>query len=117
MDFPYNLPFHLVGPGIALGAAGGFADGGIVGLITPHLRREQLGNVTHDLMTDLVQPLAQGTAGAIRLVMGPHQPRIVKFLDRHAEVMPVTGHMWLDWFEKNRQIASDPGEQDISLMA
>jgi len=40
----------------------------------------------------------------IRLVLGPHQPRISKFAEEHPEVRVVTGHMWLEWFEKNKMI-------------
>jgi glyoxylase-like metal-dependent hydrolase (beta-lactamase superfamily II) len=38
----------------------------------------------------------------IRLALGPHQPRIQQFAQNHPEVRVVTGHMWLDWFEKNK---------------
>jgi glyoxylase-like metal-dependent hydrolase (beta-lactamase superfamily II) len=38
----------------------------------------------------------------IRLVLGPHQPRIRQFAQEHPEVRVVTGHMWLDWFEHNK---------------
>jgi glyoxylase-like metal-dependent hydrolase (beta-lactamase superfamily II) len=38
----------------------------------------------------------------IRLVLGPHQPRIRKFAEAHPEVRVVGGHMWLDWFDKNK---------------
>jgi glyoxylase-like metal-dependent hydrolase (beta-lactamase superfamily II) len=38
----------------------------------------------------------------IRLVLGPHQPRIRAFAAEHPEVRVVSGHMWLDWFEKNK---------------
>jgi glyoxylase-like metal-dependent hydrolase (beta-lactamase superfamily II) len=37
----------------------------------------------------------------VRLVLGPHQPRIRKFAAEHPEVSVVGGHMWLDWFENN----------------
>jgi glyoxylase-like metal-dependent hydrolase (beta-lactamase superfamily II) len=37
----------------------------------------------------------------IRLVLGPHQPRIRAFAEAHPEVRLVSGHMWLDWFERN----------------
>jgi len=38
----------------------------------------------------------------IQAVLGPHQPRIQQFAQIHPEVKVVTGHMWLDWFEKNK---------------
>jgi glyoxylase-like metal-dependent hydrolase (beta-lactamase superfamily II) len=38
----------------------------------------------------------------IRLALGPHQPRIRQFAAAHPEVRVVGGHMWLDWFEKNK---------------
>jgi glyoxylase-like metal-dependent hydrolase (beta-lactamase superfamily II) len=38
----------------------------------------------------------------IRLALGPHQPRIRQFAEAHPEVRVVTGHMWVDWFEKNK---------------
>ncbi len=38
----------------------------------------------------------------IRLVLGPHQPRIRQFAEDHPEVRVVSGHMWLDWFDKNK---------------
>jgi glyoxylase-like metal-dependent hydrolase (beta-lactamase superfamily II) len=38
----------------------------------------------------------------IRLVLGPHQPRIRRFAADHPEVRVVSGHMWLDWFQENR---------------
>ena len=38
----------------------------------------------------------------IRLALGPHQPRIRQFAAAHPEVRVVSGHMWLDWFEKNK---------------
>jgi hypothetical protein len=34
------------------------------------------------------------------MVLGPHQPRIRQFAAEHPEVRVVTGHMWLDFFEK-----------------
>jgi glyoxylase-like metal-dependent hydrolase (beta-lactamase superfamily II) len=36
----------------------------------------------------------------IKMVLGPHQPRIRQFAAEHPEVRVVTGHMWLDFFEK-----------------
>lgn len=44
----------------------------------------------------------EAPAWLIRAVLGPHQPRIQQFAEAHPEVTVVTGHMWLDWFEKNR---------------
>lgn len=44
----------------------------------------------------------EAPAWLIRLVLGPHQPRIRQFAESHPEVRVVTGHMWLDWFEKNK---------------
>ncbi len=38
----------------------------------------------------------------IRLALGPHQPRILQFANEHPEVRVVTGHMWLDWFDRNK---------------
>ena len=38
----------------------------------------------------------------IRLVLGPHQPRIRRFAADHPEVRVISGHMWLDWFQENR---------------
>ena len=38
----------------------------------------------------------------IRLVLGPHQPRIRQFAAAHPEVRVVSGHMWLDWFKENK---------------
>jgi glyoxylase-like metal-dependent hydrolase (beta-lactamase superfamily II) len=38
----------------------------------------------------------------IRAVLGPHHPRIRQFAAAHPEVLIVTGHMWLDWFEQNK---------------
>lgn len=38
----------------------------------------------------------------IRLALGPHQPRIRQFAEEHPEVRMVGGHMWLDWFDKNK---------------
>jgi glyoxylase-like metal-dependent hydrolase (beta-lactamase superfamily II) len=43
----------------------------------------------------------EAPAWLIRAVLGPNQPRIQKFVEDHPEVKVVTGHMWLDWFEKN----------------
>jgi glyoxylase-like metal-dependent hydrolase (beta-lactamase superfamily II) len=36
----------------------------------------------------------------VRLVLGPHTPRLREFRAAHPEVRIVTGHMWLDFFEK-----------------
>ena len=44
----------------------------------------------------------EAPAWLIRLALGPHQPRLSQFAADHPEVRIVTGHMWLDWFEKNR---------------
>jgi hypothetical protein len=38
----------------------------------------------------------------IRMVMGPHQPRIRRFAEEHPEVRVVSGHAWLAWFEENK---------------
>ena len=38
----------------------------------------------------------------IRLALGPHQPRICQFAVDHPEIRVVDGHMWLDWFERNK---------------
>ena len=38
----------------------------------------------------------------VRLVLGPHQPRLRDFDKAHPEVKMTTGHIWLDFFEKNR---------------
>jgi glyoxylase-like metal-dependent hydrolase (beta-lactamase superfamily II) len=43
----------------------------------------------------------EAPAWLIRLVLGPHQPRIRRFAEQHPDVHVVTGHMWLDWFKKN----------------
>ncbi len=40
----------------------------------------------------------------IRLVLGPHQPRIGQFAADHPEVRVVCGHMWLDWFEMKKAL-------------
>ena len=44
----------------------------------------------------------QAPGWLIRLVLGPHQPRIRQFAADHPEIRVVGGHMWLDWFEKNK---------------
>ncbi len=44
----------------------------------------------------------EAPAWLIRLALGPHQPRIRQFAAAHPEVRVVTGHMWLDWFERNK---------------
>jgi glyoxylase-like metal-dependent hydrolase (beta-lactamase superfamily II) len=41
----------------------------------------------------------------IRLVMGPHQPRIRKFAAAHPDVRVVAGHAWLGWFSDHKEIA------------
>lgn len=46
----------------------------------------------------------EAPAWLVRAVLGPHQPHIKQFAEAHPEVMVVTGHMWLDWFEKNKTI-------------
>ena len=38
----------------------------------------------------------------IRIALGPHQPRLGAFAQAHPEVRLVTGHNWLEWFEKNQ---------------
>jgi len=38
----------------------------------------------------------------IKFALGPHQPRIRQFAEAHPEVRVVTGHMWLEWFEENK---------------
>ena len=45
----------------------------------------------------------EAPAWLIRLVLGLHQPRIRQFVDQHPEVKVVTGHMWLNWFDENKQ--------------
>jgi hypothetical protein len=37
----------------------------------------------------------------IRWALGPHQPRIRLFAEAHPEIQVVSGHNWLDWFERN----------------
>jgi glyoxylase-like metal-dependent hydrolase (beta-lactamase superfamily II) len=44
----------------------------------------------------------EAPAWLIRMVLGPHHLRIQQFAQTHPEVKVVTGHMWLDWFEKNK---------------
>jgi glyoxylase-like metal-dependent hydrolase (beta-lactamase superfamily II) len=44
----------------------------------------------------------EAPAWLIHLVLGPYQTRIRQFAADHPEVQVVTGHMWLDWFEKNK---------------
>jgi glyoxylase-like metal-dependent hydrolase (beta-lactamase superfamily II) len=36
----------------------------------------------------------------IRFGLGPYQPRILQFASTHPDVQVVSGHMWLDFFEK-----------------
>ena len=38
----------------------------------------------------------------VRWGLGPHQPRIRRFVAEHPEVRVVAGHAWLDWFEENK---------------
>jgi glyoxylase-like metal-dependent hydrolase (beta-lactamase superfamily II) len=38
----------------------------------------------------------------VRWGLGPLQPRIRQFAAAHPEVRVVSGHMWLDWFERNK---------------
>jgi glyoxylase-like metal-dependent hydrolase (beta-lactamase superfamily II) len=45
----------------------------------------------------------EAPAWLVRLVLGPHQPRIRQFADLHPEVKVVTGHTWLSWFDENKQ--------------
>ncbi len=40
----------------------------------------------------------------IRLVLGPHQPRLQDFGERHPEVRIFTGHNWSSWFEENKVV-------------
>jgi glyoxylase-like metal-dependent hydrolase (beta-lactamase superfamily II) len=42
----------------------------------------------------------EAPAWLIRWGLGPHQPRIRLFAEAHPEVQVVSGHNWLDWFEK-----------------
>lgn len=35
----------------------------------------------------------------VRLVLGPHTPRLREFQANHPEIRMTTGHMWLDFFE------------------
>ena len=37
----------------------------------------------------------------VKFVLGPHQPRLRAFARSHPEVRMTTGHMWLDFFDKN----------------
>jgi glyoxylase-like metal-dependent hydrolase (beta-lactamase superfamily II) len=37
-----------------------------------------------------------------RRVIGPHVPRLKAFAEAHPEVRMLAGHMWIDWFEKQR---------------
>ena len=41
-------------------------------------------------------------AWLIKLVLGPHDGRLRRFMHTHPEVRITTAHMWLDWFEKNK---------------
>jgi len=41
-------------------------------------------------------------AWLIKLVLGPHNGRLRRFMHTHPEVRITTAHMWLDWFEKNK---------------
>jgi hypothetical protein len=34
--------------------------------------------------------------------LGPHPPRIRQFAAAHPEVRVAAGHMWLDWFAKDK---------------
>jgi glyoxylase-like metal-dependent hydrolase (beta-lactamase superfamily II) len=45
----------------------------------------------------------EAPAWLIRLALGPHQPRIRLFAAEHPEVRVVSGHMWLDWFDREKQ--------------
>jgi len=40
----------------------------------------------------------------VKLALGPHQPRIRQFATTHPEVRVVTGHMWLNFFDKEMMI-------------
>lgn len=39
----------------------------------------------------------------VRLVLGPHTPRLRAFATAHPEVQMTTGHMWLDFFEQKQK--------------
>jgi glyoxylase-like metal-dependent hydrolase (beta-lactamase superfamily II) len=41
-------------------------------------------------------------AWLIKLVLGPHDGRLRRFMQDHPEVIMVNSHMWLDWFAKNK---------------
>ena len=41
----------------------------------------------------------QVPARLVRLVMGPHTPKLLVFKAAHPEIHMTTGHMWLDFFE------------------
>lgn len=45
----------------------------------------------------------EAPAWLVRLALGPHQERIRRFAEAHPDVQVVAGHMWLDWFEKQRE--------------
>ena len=41
-------------------------------------------------------------AWLIRLVLGPHDARLRRFMHAHAEVRMASSHMWPEWFEKSQ---------------
>jgi glyoxylase-like metal-dependent hydrolase (beta-lactamase superfamily II) len=43
-------------------------------------------------------------AWMIKLVLGPHDGRLRRFMHAHPEVLTTTSHVWPDWFERNRSI-------------
>ena len=64
MDLSNHFSLHLVCPGVDLCPPGGFADGGVIRVMTALFGRDQFGDVAHDLMTDLVQLGTAITPGA-----------------------------------------------------
>lgn len=54
-------------------------------------------------------------AWLVRLVLGPHTPRLRAFAAAHPEVRITTGHMWLDFFGGRLSTAGENDPTDVSV--
>ncbi len=59
----------------------------------------------------------EAPAWLIRMVLGPHQPRIKEFASQHPEVVVVTGHMWLSFFKNNPGILDQKNTSSPPVIA
>ncbi len=68
------------------------------------IRRDD-GWLFHVADSAAVEFTAKTPEGLVRLVLGPHQPRLRRFAAAHPEIRLTTGHMWLSSFDEPQRPA------------